>query len=131
MKRIIHLVALAACILSMQRWAYSDTDMDVTAGERIYTQCTGCHAPAYHRTGPLHCGLLGRRAGSVAGFEFTPEMKDSGIIWTKETLNHFLMAPLEMIPGTSMGFAGITSFRDRMQLIAYLGTLTEDNPLCR
>lgn len=105
--------------------------MDVIAGQRIYTQCTGCHAPEYHRTGPKHCGLTGRRAGSDEGFEFTPAMKDSGIIWTKATLDQFLKAPLDVVPGTSMGFAGIASTKDRAQLIAFLATLTEDNPLCR
>ncbi len=105
--------------------------MDVTAGQQIYTQCTGCHAPAYHRTGPRHCDILGRRAGSEIEFEFTQAMKDSDIIWTKATLDQFLKEPLKMIPGTSMGFAGISLSRERTQLIAFLATLTEENTLCR
>jgi len=114
-----------------QRVAYSGGDIEVTAGERIYIQCTGCHAPAYHRVGPKHCGLLGRHAGSEPEFEFTQTMKDSGIIWTKATLDRFLKSPLDMMPGSSMGFVGIASSRERAQLINFLGTLTETNPLCR
>jgi cytochrome c len=34
-------------------------------GEAIYARCLACHALAYDRVGPRHCGLLGRRAGSV------------------------------------------------------------------
>ncbi len=111
--------------------ANSGNDIDVTAGQQIYTQCTGCHTPVYHRTGPRHCDILGRRAGSEVDFEFTQAMKDSNIIWTKKTLDTFLKAPLIMIPGTSMGFAGIASSRERTQLITFLATLTDKNTLCR
>ena len=104
---------------------------DVDNGKALYAQCLGCHSPNRHRTGPSHCGLLGRRAGSVEGFEFTRPMKESGIIWTKETLDGFLQAPLTYVPGTSMGFAGIASAKDRRQLIDYLGQLDKDNPECR
>lgn len=122
---------LVIFFLGMPLLVHSDADRDVAAGKLIYTQCSGCHAPGYHRTGPKHCGLLGRRAGSVSGFEFTSDMNAAGIIWTDETLNRFLKAPLDMIPGTSMGFAGIPSNRERAQLIAFLATLTEKNALCR
>ena len=40
---------------------------DAKAGEAIYARCLACHALAYDRTGPRHCGLFGRRAGSVKG----------------------------------------------------------------
>lgn len=62
------------------------TDTDVDAGERTYTQCTGCHTPGYNRTGPKHCGILGRAAGGVKNFEYTKAMTNSDIIWTKKTL---------------------------------------------
>ena len=131
MNRFLQLIVLLICFSGNQNLAYSDSDMDVSAGKRIYTRCTGCHAPGYHRTGPKHCGLMGRRAGSVSEFEFTPAMKNSEITWTKETLDQFLRAPLDMMPGTNMGFAGIPSAGERQQLIAFLATLTYENPLCR
>ncbi|HEX7417437.1 MAG TPA: hypothetical protein VF315_05210, partial [Steroidobacteraceae bacterium] len=43
---------------------------DPKAGQEIYARCIACHALAYDRTGPRHCGLLGRRAGSVKGFGY-------------------------------------------------------------
>ena len=39
---------------------------DPKAGEAIYSRCAACHALAYDRTGPRHCGLFGRRAGTSA-----------------------------------------------------------------
>ncbi len=121
---------LLTCIAG-QCLAEPDGEADVTAGAEIYIQCTGCHAPAYHRTGPRHCGLIGRRAGSVEGFDFTPAMQQSGIIWNRQTLDQFLRAPMQMIEGTSMGFAGIGSAEGRRQLIAFLASLDRQNPLCR
>ena len=48
--------------------ATSNATPDAARGEPIYTRCLACHALAYDRVGPRHCGLFGRRAGSVPGF---------------------------------------------------------------
>ena len=123
-------LAGALLLASCARLAYAETDTDISAGERLYVQCTGCHAPEYHRTGPMHCGLLGRKAGSIADFAFTAAMKNSDLVWNADTLDRFLRAPLNAVPGTSMGFAGIASATERRQLIAFLATLTSENPRC-
>ena len=81
------------------------TQGDPRNGETVYSRCLACHALAYDRTGPRHCGLLGRRAGSVDGFASSPAMKRSAIVWNTVTLDRFLSNPLAMIPGTSMGYA--------------------------
>jgi cytochrome c len=93
---------------------------DPKAGEAIYTRCLACHALAYDRTGPRHCGLFGRRAGSVKEFAYSDAMKRSTIVWNRTTLDRFLRDPLAAIPGTSMGYAGIADRRERANLIAYL-----------
>lgn len=93
---------------------------DATRGEAIYSRCLACHALAYDRTGPRHCGLFGRRAGSVPGFAYSTAMKNSKIIWDEKTLNWFLTSPMTAIPGTAMGYAGIPDAQERVDLIAYL-----------
>lgn len=93
---------------------------DVRRGEEIYGRCLACHALAYNRTGPRHCGLLGRRAGSVPGYSYSQAMKQSGIIWNEQTLDVFLKNPMAAVPGTSMGYAGIADAGERADLIAYL-----------
>lgn len=128
MRLLIKLVSLTIYVLATI--ANASTDMDVEAGKRIYTQCTGCHAPDYNRTGPMHCGLIGRAAGGVKNFEYTKAMMDSDIVWTRETLDKFLKSPFRMIPGTSMGFTGVSSELERRQLIEYLSQLDENNPIC-
>lgn len=90
------------------------------AGEALYARCAACHALAYDRVGPRHCGLLGRRAGSVSGFDYSPAMKKSRLVWDEKTLDRFLADPPRTVPGTTMTYAGIPDARDRADLIAYL-----------
>lgn len=90
------------------------------AGQAVYERCLACHALAYDRTGPHHCGLFGRRAGSVPGFAYSNAMKRSRIVWNEKTLNLFLADPLKTVPGTSMGYAGVKDPVERADLVAYL-----------
>lgn len=103
---------------------------DMVRGEAVYARCLACHALAYNRVGPKHCGLLGRRAGSVPGFEYSQAMKQSGITWDKKTLDRFLAAPLKAVPGTTMTYAGIPDRQERADLIAYLRHV-DQTPACR
>lgn len=103
---------------------------DVDAGRVVYEKCIACHSPERNRTGPLHCGLVGREAGTVEGYEYSDAMRTAAIVWNADTLNRFLEAPLEMIPETSMGFAGLADETERRQLIAWLATLTASSKYC-
>lgn len=94
-------------------------------GKVIYAQCMGCHSPDRHRTGPKHCGLIGRKAGTAAGYEYSKAMQTVGVIWSAKMLDQFLDAPLDFVPGTSMGIAGIKNDDDRRDLIAYLVAINE------
>ena len=97
---------------------------DPKAGEAIYGRCQACHALDYDRVGPRHCGLLGRRAGAVKGFEYSPAMKRSRLTWNEQTLDRFLADPLRAVPGTTMTYAGVADPRERADLIAYLDSAT-------
>ena len=95
-------------------------DVDPKQGEAIYSRCMACHAFEYNRTGPKHCGLFGRRAGSVPGFEYSEAMRRSGIVWNERTLDRFLAAPTKVVPGTTMTYAGVPDPKERAALIQYL-----------
>jgi cytochrome c len=97
---------------------------DAGRGEQLYARCAACHALAYDRVGPRHCGLLGRRAGSVPGFEYSPAMKRSKLVWNEKTLNRFLADPPKAVPGTTMTYAGVADPEERADLIVYLGSVT-------
>lgn len=104
---------------------------DPARGAAIYDRCIACHALAYNRTGPKHCGLFGRRAGSVSGFAYSPAMARAKFTWNAETLDRFLENPGRTLPGTTMGYAGIADPRERADLIAWLRQTTTESPDCR
>jgi cytochrome c len=123
--------ALALFLLASVGGAWAaELKGDPKAGEAIYSRCLACHALGYDRTGPRHCGLFGRRAGSVKGFPYSEAMKHSGIVWDEKSLNRFLTNPLAAVPGTSMGYAGISDPKERADLIAYLKAANE-SPACK
>lgn len=93
-------------------------------GEALYGRCQACHALAYNRTGPMHCGLFGRRAGGVPGFAYSAAMAKSQIVWDAASLDRFLADPTGVVPGTSMGYAGIGNAQERADLIAWLKQAT-------
>jgi cytochrome c len=111
-------VALAAALALLPGPAAAKGD--AARGEQLYARCAACHAIHYDRVGPRHCDLLGRRAGSVKGFEYSAEMKRSGIVWSAGALERFLADPMRVVPGTTMTYAGVPDAKERADLIAYL-----------
>ncbi|MDY0749004.1 cytochrome c family protein [Paucibacter sp. R3-3] len=103
---------------------------DLAHGAQVYVRCMACHATAYDRVGPRHCGLIGRRAGSVPGFAYSAAMKKSQIVWDEKTLDVFLAHPLKIVPGTTMTYDGVPDQKDRADLVGYLKRL-DDTAECR
>ena len=97
---------------------------EIAAGREIYERCGACHSLERDRVGPRHCGLFGRRAGSVPGFAYSEAMRNSGIVWDRQILDRFLADPLGTVPGTFMTYAGVQNLEERAQLLAYLEVAT-------
>jgi cytochrome c len=105
-------------------------DGDPVRGEAIYQRCLACHSLAHNRVGPRHCGLFGRKAGTLKGYPYSAAMKKYGVIWDAKTLDHFLENPMKAVPGTKMGYAGVKDPQERSDLIAYLAKATRDPKIC-
>jgi cytochrome c len=103
---------------------------DPVRGEQLYQQCAACHTLQANAAGPMHCGVIGRPAGSVASFEYSEAMKDSGLVWSVQALDEFLASPFTYVSGTKMGFAGFSDATDRADVIAYLYKASHDPALC-
>ncbi|GAB4393129.1 MAG: hypothetical protein Tsb0032_11370 [Kiloniellaceae bacterium] len=86
----------------------------------IYERCQACHSLQRNRSGPRHCGLIGRQAGSLEGYAYSPALKASGLVWSENTLDRFLENPFNVVPGTRMGYAGVKDPQERADLIAFL-----------
>ena len=118
---LAHALAVAALAVTTAATAAGGSLRgDPNAGEAIYSRCLACHTLAYDRTGPRHCGLFGRPAGSVKGFAYSAAMRRSKIVWGEKTLDRFIADPLRTVPGTAMGYAGVKDPKERADLIAYL-----------
>jgi cytochrome c2 len=96
---------------------------DAAHGKTLYAQCRACHMPQANSIGPKHCGVVGRKAASVADYDYSPAMRGSGLTWTPENLDRFLESPAKAVPGNFMPFAGLHKQKDRDDIVAYLATL--------
>jgi cytochrome c len=114
-----HLIVIIAALgLARPAWA-----ADASHGETLYdARCGACHSPDADRVGPRHRGVVGRAAGTVEGFAYSPALKAAGLTWTPELLDRWLAKPAALVPGTRMVFR-VADPADRADIIAYLESL--------
>lgn len=99
---------------------------DVENGQSVFRQCRACHqvgASAKNLVGPALNGIVGRKAGTVEGFNYSEANKTAGakgLVWDEKNLLEYLANPLQFMPGTKMAYAGLKDEADRKDLIAYL-----------
>ena len=93
------------------------------AGESKFKVCRICHQvgeSARNFVGPELNGLVGRKAGTVPGYNYSDANRNSGVIWDEATLARYLHSPREIVPGTKMAFPGMSQEDDVQDVIAYL-----------
>ncbi len=99
---------------------------DAAAGKSFFgQQCALCHSAAPGDNGgaqgPLLHGVFGRAAAS-GNFNYSSALKAAGLTWDAATLDRFLAAPTEVVPGSSMVIP-IQNATDRENVIAYFEQL--------
>jgi cytochrome c len=104
----------------------------VEKGANAAKKCAACHTfekDGPNRVGPNLYNIIGDKKGEGrGGFNFSAAMKAKGGTWSYEDLNQFILNPKGFVPGTAMGFAGITKDSERADVIDYLHTLS-DSPV--
>jgi len=95
---------------------------DVAAGKLVFRKCQACHSlePGKNGLGPSLAGVVGRPAGSVPNYNYSPAVKGSKLTWDVATLDNYLSAPEKLIPGNRMPFPGLKTENERSAVIAYL-----------
>jgi len=114
--------AARPALLAMLAIAYpgqSFASGDPVHGQQVYKVCAACHAIEKNGAGPKHQGILGRTAGTVPDYRYSPALQKSGIVWTDETLDKWLADPQAVVPGTKMFYA-LESAQDRADVIEFL-----------
>ncbi len=92
---------------------------DATRGATLYQACMACHSLDEDDVGPRHRGVVGRTAGTVPGFAYSPALRNSHIVWEADTLDRWLTNPQALVPGARMFFA-MPNAQDRADVIAWL-----------
>lgn len=120
-----HLAALLLTTASGSAGSFALTapaEAQEAGGERLFQQrCGACHSleAGQNGVGPHLAGVIGRTAGSIETARYSAAMRDTGIVWDSGSLDAFLAAPREVVPGTRM----TVSFPDpaqRAAIITYL-----------
>lgn len=101
---------------------YDDFKGNAAAGEAAFAQCKACHSLEEGKPGigPSLHKVIGRAAGSVAGYQYSPAMKSSGLTWSEEQIFAYIEKPQAIVPATKMSFAGYPDPQKRADLIAWL-----------
>jgi cytochrome c2 len=100
---------------------------DAQRGAQVFAQCKICHSldAGKNMVGPSLHGLIGRKAGSVPGYAYSPAMKNANVTWTDDTLSKYLADPKAFVPGDKMVFAGIKDPSRLGDLLTYLNQATK------
>jgi cytochrome c len=97
---------------------------DPARGKSVFAaQCAMCHTANKGGPpilGPNLYGVVGRKAGSVGGYNYSPAMKASGLVWSESELEIYLSAPRANVPGTRMTYGGLKDAGKLADLIGYL-----------
>lgn len=102
---------------------------DVAAGEKTFAVCKACHQigpGAKIAVGPVLNGVVGRKAGSYPGYNYSDANKNSGITWTPDELDKYLTNPQAVVPHTKMIFPGLKDEQQRKNVIAFLEQFNAD-----
>lgn len=96
---------------------------DAKNGAIVFGRCSQCHTitkDGGNGLGPNLFGIAGRKAGTVAGFPYSPALKNAKITWSDDALHKWISDPQKLVPGNRMAFVGIRNAQQADDLVAFL-----------
>ena len=123
MRRVVFIALLAVA------GAGEASAQDAAAGEKVFGVCKACHQvgeTAKNNVGPQLNGIIGRKSGTVPGYNYTAANKESGITWDEATFREYIKDPKAKIPGTKMIYAGLKDEQRTSDLLAFLKQFEAD-----
>ena len=94
---------------------------EAAAGRLVFRKCQACHSmePGKSLLAPSLTGIVGRKAGTEANYNYSPAMKEANIVWDAKALDAYLADPQKVVPGNKMPFPGLKTEQDRADVIAF------------
>jgi cytochrome c len=128
-KSVLKSTAFCVVLLCQVDWSLAQ---DSSQGSKLFEMtCTPCHnyekgaqPDMYGQTLNLY-GVVGRKAASVEGFQYSEDLRMSGIVWDEAKIDRFITAPKNMIPGTRMELPGVDDEKVRRDIVRFLGSLSQ------
>jgi cytochrome c len=107
---------------------------NVEKGRTYFTRvCGPCHnaePKGGNKIAPNLWSVVGRDKATMADMRYSDALLSWEGVWTYEDLNKFLLEPMATRPGVYMEMPGVSDETERVDLIAYLRTLSDKpNPL--
>lgn len=96
---------------------------DAVAGEAVFkSRCANCHSltPGLSSIAPDLMGVVGRKAGSLKDYRYSPALHDADFVWTPEKLGGWLQSPHNAVPETEMSFPGLKDEKERAEVVEFL-----------
>ncbi|MBL8308631.1 MAG: c-type cytochrome [Rubrivivax sp.] len=134
-------VVAAGVMVGNQGQAWAQAQGDAAKGQKVFIKCQTCHRigdGAKNLIGPILTGVVGRKAGTVEGFAYSPLNRasgENGLVWTEEQILAYLPDPNaflkkflaekgkpELAAGTTKMVFKLASDEERRDVIAYLKT---------
>lgn len=125
--RLALIAAIAFTGITMS--GYANAAGDIGKGKTVFNKCRACHSikPEKNGVGPTMFGVIGRKAGSVAGFKRYKGLKTADWVWDEETLSNYLADPRKFTKSrtgkNSSMVLKLKKERDRNNVIEYLKTI--------
>ena len=105
----------------------ADAAPDAVHGQELFAErCTACHALDSNKTGPMLGGVVGRRAGSAAGYHYSPALGAAAFVWSTGTLDQWLSDPQKFVPGAKMPVR-VLDAPSRRDIVAFLEQKSEQS----
>jgi cytochrome c2 len=115
-----HLAAVGTLALTLALICFGVSLRAQEDGDRNTCGIRHTLQPGQNRLGPSLAGIIGRKAGTVAGFDYFEANKNSNVVWDEAQLDQYLSNPQQFMPGTRMIYPGMKDAEQRNALIAYL-----------
>ena len=137
----LHAAAAAGLVLATGGAAFAQ---DATKGKQTFNQCMACHRigpDAKALVGPPLTDVVGRKAGSYAGFSYSNLMKsagEAGLVWSNDEIMAYLVNPTSYLKkyltdhgkadqatGSSKMVYMLANEDQRKNVIAYVDTFSK------